>query len=74
MRIKKYIVEKSNYPDETGTHLLIMHSSTEYGENYQRIYKGTRKECLLKKAKLERIEKNGKRNSRNKTIKLSKRA
>lgn len=74
MRIKKYTVEKSNYPDETGTHLLIMHSSTEYGENYQRVYKGTRKECLMRKAKLERLEKkNGKRNTRNKTTRVFKR-
>ena len=74
MRIKKYIVEKSNYPDQTGTHLLIMHSSTKYGENYQRIYKGSYKECLAKKAKLERLEKkNGKRNARNKITRISKR-
>ena len=77
MRTKKYIVEKSNYPDDTGTHILIMHSSTEYGENYQRIFKGTRKECLVKKEKLQRLEKrgkkNGKTNTRNKTTRILKR-
>lgn len=77
MRTKKYIIEKSNYPDDTGTHILIMHSSTEYGENYQRIFKGTRKECLVKKEKLQRLEKrgkkNGKTNSRNKTTRVFKR-
>lgn len=77
MRVKKYIIEKSNYPDETGTHLLIMHSSTEYGENYQRVFKGSYKECLLKKEKLQRLEKrggkSGKRNARNKTTRIFKR-
>lgn len=57
MRDKKFIIEKSNYPDQTGTHLVIMHSSTQYGENYQRVFKGSRKECVMKKKELETLEK-----------------
>ena len=54
MRFKKFIVEKSNYPDALGTHMVIMHSKTEHGENYQRVFKGTRKECLEKKKEFEK--------------------
>lgn len=77
MRTKKYIVEKSNYPDDNGTHILIMHSSTPHGENYQRIFKGSHKECLAKKEKLQRLEKRGKKNvktnTRNKATRIFKR-
>ena len=74
MRIKKYTVEKSNYPDEEGTHLVIMHSVTQYGDSYQRVFKGSRKDCLAKKDELEKgVEKNGKSNTRNKIIRISKR-
>lgn len=74
MRVKKYIIERSNYPDERGTHILFLHSSTQHGENYQGVFKGTHKECVQHKQKLEkRLKKNGKTNARNKIIRLSKR-
>ena len=73
--MRKFIIEKSNYPDQSGTHLVIMHSSTQYGENYQRVFKGSRKECIEKKKELEKIEEenNGKTNTRNKVIRIPKR-
>ena len=74
MRVKKYIIERSNYPDERGTHILFLHSSTQHGENYQGVFKGTHKECVQYKQKLEkRLKKNGKTNTRNKITRLSKR-
>ena len=74
MRIKKYLIERSNYPEEGATHILFLHSSTQHGENYQGVFKGTHKECVQYKQKLEkRLKKSGKTNSRNKIIRLSKR-
>lgn len=74
MRVKKYIIERSNYPEGEKTHILFLHSSTQHGENFQGIFKGTHKECLEKKHKLEkRLKKNGKTNTRNKITRLSKR-
>lgn len=59
MRTKKYIIERSNYPDERGTHILFLHSSTQHGENYQGVFKGTYKECVAKKILFEkRVKKN----------------
>lgn len=46
-------VEKSNYPEGEKTHILVMESSTNRGFNYQRIFKGTKEECIQKKNEIE---------------------
>lgn len=46
-------IEKSKYPEEENTHILVLESSTEHGWNYEGIFKGTRKECMEKKKELE---------------------
>lgn len=49
----KLKVEKSEFPDEEGTHLLVQHSVSNHGYGYRRLFKGTYKECLEKKKELE---------------------
>lgn len=46
-------IEKSKYPEEENTHILVLESSTEHGWNYEGIFKGTKKECMEKKKELE---------------------
>ena len=58
MRTKKYKVEKSEFPEDNKTHLVVMYSNTMYGVNYQRVFKGTYKECVAKKEELTAEEKN----------------
>ena len=50
---RKLKVEKSLYPDDTGTHILFLYSESECGSNIKRIYKGTRRKCLEEKRRLE---------------------
>lgn len=54
--MKKLKVEKSKYPDDEGTHLVVMYSHTKYGMGFQRLFKGSRKECLAYKEELEKNE------------------
>lgn len=46
-------VEKSEFPDEEGTHLVVMYSYTEHGLATKRLFKGSQKECMEKKNELE---------------------
>lgn len=57
MSIRKFKVEKSQYPEDAKTHLVIMKSNSKYGINYQRVFKGTWKECVAKKKEFEELEK-----------------
>lgn len=47
-----YKVEKSKYPEDNKTHLVIRYSTSQYGINYQRVFKGTYKECIMKAKEL----------------------
>lgn len=49
---KEFKILKSNYPDESGDYILWIHSHTKHGENWRGIFKGSRKDCLIKKQKL----------------------
>lgn len=55
----KYKVERSNYPEDNKTHLVVRYSVSSHGYNIQRVFKGTYKECVNKKKELE-MNKNGK--------------
>lgn len=46
-------VEPSKLPEGNKTHILVLESQTVHGWNFQRIFKGTRRECLEKKKELE---------------------
>lgn len=49
----KLKIEKSEFPDEEGTHLVVQYTATEHGYGYRRLFKGTYKECMEKKKELE---------------------
>lgn len=54
MEIKKKLkIEKSKYPDDIGNYVLFLHNETKHGESWKRIFKGTRKECLIYRKNLE---------------------
>ena len=57
-------VEKSEFPDEEGTHLVVMYSFTEHGLATKRLFKGSQKECLEKKKELEGNNEPKRKNSR----------
>lgn len=57
IRKVKLKVEPSLNPEKEKTHILVLESETEHGWNYERIFKGRRRECLELKKKME--EKNG---------------
>ena len=45
IKIKKELkILKSNFPE--GKYNLFLHNSTEHGESWRRIFKGSRKECI----------------------------
>lgn len=52
-KMKKYKIEKSIFPEGKNTHLVVMYSTSEHGYNYQRVFKGSREECKIKKEELE---------------------
>lgn len=54
--MKKLKVEKSMYPDDEGTHLVVLYSNTKYGRGFKRLFKGTFKECQKYKKELEANE------------------
>lgn len=67
---EKYSVVKSKEPEDDKTHLVVYECHSLYGHNYQRVYKGTYKECceqkkLLEKEK-EKYDKNRTRTTRTK--------
>lgn len=57
----KLKIEKSEFPDEEGTHLLVQYTATEHGYGYRRLFKGTYKECIDKKKELEDSKNGAKR-------------
>lgn len=57
-------VEKSEFPDEEGTHLVVMYSYTEHGLATKRLFKGSHSECLEKKKELEGNNEPKRKNSR----------
>lgn len=54
--MKKLKVEKSMYPDDQGTHLVVLYSNTKYGRGFKRLFKGSFKECQKYKKELESNE------------------
>lgn len=54
--MKKLKVEKSQFPDEEGTHLVVLYSNTKYGRGFKRLFKGSYKECQEYKKELESNE------------------
>ena len=53
--MKKLKVEKSQFPDEEGTHLVVLYSNTKYGRGFKRLFKGSYKECQEYKKELESV-------------------
>lgn len=49
----KYKVEKSNYPEGSNKYLVVKYTTSKYGMNIQRVFKGTYKECLEKSKELK---------------------
>lgn len=41
----EYVVEKSKYPEEEKKWIVFYKCETEHGCNYQRVFKGTLKDC-----------------------------
>lgn len=54
--MKKLKVEKSMYPDDEGTHLVVLYSNTKYGRGFKRLFKGSFKDCQKYKKELEANE------------------
>lgn len=54
MKILK--VEKSHFPDDEGTHLVVLYSNTKYGRGFRRLFKGSFKDCQKYKKELESNE------------------
>lgn len=54
--MKKLKVEKSAFPDEEGTHLVVLYSNTKYGRGFRRLFKGSYKDCQKFKKELESNE------------------
>lgn len=54
--MKKLKVEKSAFPDEEGTHLVVLYSATKYGRGFRRLFKGSYKDCQKFKKELESNE------------------
>ena len=52
----KYKVERSKYPEDNKTHLVVRYSVSSHGYNIQRVFKGTYKECVNKKKELKNIK------------------
>ena len=44
-RVVKYKIEKSDFPENGKTHLIIRYSATPHGYGYGRVFKGTYQEC-----------------------------
>lgn len=53
--VDKYTVEKSKEPDDHGNYILMHITKTLRGCNYQRVYKGSFKECHIEKRRLEKL-------------------
>lgn len=53
-RVKSYKIEKSAFPEENKTHIIVMTSVTPHGYGYGRVFKGTYKECQEQLEKLNK--------------------
>lgn len=53
----KYRILESKEPEDKATHILWYESETLRGCNYQRIFKGTKEECIKEKEKRENVPK-----------------
>lgn len=53
----KYQVEPSKEPDDEGKYIVFHITKSLRGCNYQRVFKGSFKECHNEKEKLEKIRK-----------------
>lgn len=53
-RVKSYKIEKSAFPEENKTHIIVMTSITPHGYGYGRVFKGTYKECQEQLEKLNK--------------------
>ena len=53
-RVKSYKIEKSSFPEENKTHIIVMTSITPHGSGYGRVFKGTYKECQEELKKLNK--------------------
>lgn len=51
--VDKYKVEESREPDERGSHIVFHITETLRGCNYQRVFKGSFKDCQEEKKRLE---------------------
>lgn len=55
MKKKKYYnleIEKARYKSDEGNYIIYLHSETEKGINYRRIYRGSKKACELRRKEL----------------------
>ena len=62
-RIVGYKIEKSAFPEENKTHLIVRNCITPHGMGFGRVFKGTYKECQEELKKLNKKleeQKNGK--------------
>ena len=58
LKIKsRYVVEKSKFPDDDGTHVVFYESETLGGSCYKRVFKGTFRECQEFKKERENVPK-----------------
>lgn len=58
LKIKsRYVVEKSRFPDDDGTHIVFYESKTLGGSCYKRVFKGTFRECQEFKKERENVPK-----------------
>ena len=46
---QKLTIKKSNYDEK---YILFLHNSTRNGDSWRRLFKGSRKECILFKKRL----------------------
>lgn len=52
MRKVNLRVEESKYPDDEGKYILVLESETERGYNFERIFKGNKRECYKEKRRI----------------------
>lgn len=64
MRKQRLKIEKSEFPDNEGTHLLVLETSSEHGWGYRRLFKGTYQACLKKKKEMEENNESESKNTR----------
>lgn len=63
-RKQRLKIKKSEFPDNEGTHILILETSTEHGWGYRRIFKGTYQSCLDKRKEMEENNESKSKNTR----------